>query len=357
MKLMSPGPSTCDPHVYQIMSKPLIHHRSHDFLNIYQRIVHNMRKIVQDPTSEIIIQNGSGSYGMEGTIKNLFHPHEKVLCIQTGYFSQRFSAMARMHQLDVICIYTPFGDTFHLEDIETALTLHPDIKGILVTHCETQTGALQDLASIGNLAHNYQVLFVVDSISGIIMNPLHMKHHHIDAVIMSSQKGFSIPPGLYMVALSEKAIKKMQTVCVNSYVFDYKLILKKYYDDTKINATPAISLYLALDYMLEKLLEHDISYWNRYYHNLHTVLCKGLTLLGYHLVSPCMSHSLAVCKTPPTKKASTIQKQLCDQFQIRIEGGLLDTSDRILRIGCMNYTTLQDIQDLLKALNEVTYGT
>ncbi len=356
MKLLSPGPSTCDPQVYHIMSNPLIHHRSHDFLKVYQRIVHNMRKIVQDPKSEIIIQNGSGSYGMEGTIKNLFCPHEKVLCIQTGYFSQRFSAMARMHQLEVICIYTQFGDTFHLEDIEAAYTLHPDIKGILVTHCETQTGALQDLASIGKLADKYQTLLIVDSISGIIMNPLHMKQYHIDVVIMSSQKGFSIPPGLYMVALSEKAVKKMQTVDINSYVFDYKLILKKYYDDLKINATPAISLYLALDYMLEKLLEHDISHWNLYYHHLHTLLCNGLTNLGYQLTSSYMSNSIAVCKTPPTKKASIIQKLLCNQFHIRIEVGLLDTSDRILRIGCMNYITRQDIQYFLKALNEVTYG-
>lgn len=356
MKLLSPGPSLCDPYVYQIMAQPLIHHRSPQFLQVYQRLVHNLRKIVQDPSSEIIIQNGSGSYGMEATIKNLFHPYEKVLCIQTGYFSQRFAEMAQMHQLEVIHLHTSSDGTFALEDIETMYTLHPDIKGILVTHCETQTGALQDIHHIGKIAHQHNSLFLVDSISGIIMNPLSMKQDHIDAVIMASQKGFSIPPGLFMVALSQKAIQKMQTTRVNSYIFDYKLILKKYYDHQKINTTPAIPLFLALDYSLEKLLQHDLAYWHSYYQYLHTTLCNGLSALQYQLIVKNSSHSIAVCKTPYQKQASLIQQRLCEQYQIRIELGLLDPSDRILRIGCMNHITIQDIKYFLRALCEVTYG-
>ena len=73
MLVLSPGPGICDPDVLQVLAQPCVHHRSNAFKQTYREIIEEMRKLLHAPSSEIIIMNGSGSYGMEGAVKNLLH--------------------------------------------------------------------------------------------------------------------------------------------------------------------------------------------------------------------------------------------------------------------------------------------
>lgn len=353
MLLLSPGPGVCHPFVQRREAMPIIHHRSEEFKAVYNSIVAQMKMIVQSKRCEIILQNGSGSTGMETSLMNLFQSHDKVIAINTGYFGERFASMARLQKLEVLeCTY--INEPYYIEDIETMFEEHEHIKGVLVTHSETSNGILNTLKPLGELCKKHGALLVVDSIGGIIMNPLHFDNDHIDCLIMASQKGFMMPPGLSMIALSVRAVKAVTDHKTASYAFSFENMIRKFHDDAKINTTPAISLYMALHEALCILNQHPISVWNRYYAALHEQLEAGLSKLEYPVCNQQnATNSLVLIRTKHQQKASLLQKLLEEHYDIRIELGLQDSSDKILRIGCMNYITEADINKLLDALKEL----
>lgn len=352
MLLLSPGPGVCHPFVQRREALPIVHHRSDEFKAVYNSIAAQMKMVIQSKSCEMIIQNGSGSTGMETSLMNLFQAGDKIIAVNTGYFGERFASMARMQNLEVLeCTY--FNEPYHLEDIETLFDKHTDIKGVLVTHSETSNGILNPLAPLGELCAKHHALFIVDSIGGMIMNPLHFDNDHIDCLIMASQKGFMMPPGLSMIALSPKAIEALTNHKVASYAFNFQNIIKKFHDDAKINTTPAISLYMALHESLCILNQYPISVWNRYYAKLHNQLQEGFIKLEYPICNQqYATNSLVLIHTKHQQKASQLQKLLEERYDIRIELGLQDRSDKLLRIGCMNYITEADIKKLLDACKD-----
>lgn len=356
MLLLSPGPGISDPDVEAELSKPCVHHRSETFKNIYREVVRDIKKIVHAPQGEVIILNGSGSYGMEGAMCNLLSAHDHVLSIQCGYFAQRMYQMAKQRNCIMYSLSYQTYQTYILEDVEWMMNHYP-IQHLLVTHCESETGSLQDLTPLGELCHKHHVLFIVDSISGALMNEVDMELMNIDCLIMASQKGFLMPPGLSISVLSQNAVKVMKQVTVQSYIFDYKSILSKFYQDARIHSTPSVPLYSALHVALQKLTKCTNQELAAYYHQIHQYLKHGLQELHFQIMADGHeSNSIIVCKVPKTKKASVLQGAL-EKRGIRIELGLLDKEDTILRIGIMNYVHQKDFETLLFHMREIVYET
>lgn len=356
MLLLSPGPGICDQDVLDVLAQPCIHHRSDLFKQTYRSIVSNMKVLLHAPHSEIILMSGSGSTGMEGAVKNLIASHDHVLCIRCGYFSERFYQMASYQNCTMYSLYYNMSETYIKEDVEWMLK-HYEIDAVLVTHSESETGSLQDLKILGELCHTYHALCIVDSISGVIMNEVHMDEEYIDCLIMSSQKGFMMPPGLSISALSQNAIKKMKQIHVKSYILDYKMMLAKYENDARIQTTPCIPLYLALSCSLGKLMKYSTKQLASYYHKLHDEVKQELMKLGFQILAlGHESNSLIVCSTPKHLRASCIQEKL-EKQGVRIELGLRDRDDRILRIGIMNAVKKQDLDIFLMHLRNILYET
>lgn len=356
MLLLSPGPGICDRDVLNEIAKPCIHHRSTPFKNIYQDIVKDIKKLVNAPNGEVIIMNGSGSYGMEGATLNLLKKDDKVLSIRCGYFGDRLFSMARNRGCDMFSLSYQKYNSYDIHDVSWMLN-HHDIKALLVTHCESETGTLQDLWKLGELCHKHNVLFIVDSISGAIMNEVDMENMHIDCLIMASQKGFLMPPGLSISVLSQKAVQVMKEIPNKSYVFDYGTILKKFYNDARIHSTPSIPLYCGLHLALKKLNSVPLIELTTYYHDLHEYVRNKLKKLHFTIMAKGHeSNSIIVCKVPHGYSACAIQKAL-EEKDVRIEVGLLDNEDKILRIGIMNAISIDDCDILLQNMREILYET
>ena len=55
-------------------------------------------------------------------------------------------------------------------------------------------GVINPVKEIGKIAKENDVFFILDSISGAIVEELNMDEFNVDAVVSASQKGFSCPP-------------------------------------------------------------------------------------------------------------------------------------------------------------------
>jgi len=139
-----------------------------------------------------------------------------------------------------------FGESYNLDDVKKVIAENPDLKGILATHSETSVGILNNIKALGDLTKNTEILLVVDTISGLVVNEFDFDGWHVDVAIAGSQKAFLIPPGLAFVAVSDKAKKAMETSDLPKYYFDLKQY-EKYFDaNAETPYTPAIALILSV---------------------------------------------------------------------------------------------------------------
>ncbi|MBO0702779.1 MAG: aminotransferase class V-fold PLP-dependent enzyme, partial [Candidatus Dormibacteraeota bacterium] len=83
-----------------------------------------------------------------------------------------------------------------------------EIRAVLCVHNETSTGVTADLGAIRQALDRsgHPALLLVDAVSSLASIEVRMDEWGLDAVAAGSQKGLMCPPGLSLVAVSEKAI-------------------------------------------------------------------------------------------------------------------------------------------------------
>ena len=72
-------------------------------------------------------------------------------------------------------------------------------------HNETSTGVTNDLKEISKAIKSHGALLMVDSVSGIGAIPLDFDGWELDVVLTGAQKALMCPPGLSIIAFSERA--------------------------------------------------------------------------------------------------------------------------------------------------------
>lgn len=173
--ILAPGPTQCDQRFLDVLSKPVKYHRAHDFHEVYGKTRNILKKIVGLNKGEAILLTCSGTGAMEAAVANLFSESDKVLVVSIGHFGNRFAEICDTYLLNTDVLEYPIGSTYELDEIKDYLNDNPDCKGVFVTHHETSSGVLNDLAPIGELTNQLEnCLFVVDSISGLMVHPMDM---------------------------------------------------------------------------------------------------------------------------------------------------------------------------------------
>ncbi len=332
--LMTPGPVTLDSEILLAGAQPLRHHRTNDFAPLYADCVARLKRLFKTK-HHLFLTHSSGTGGMETAIANLFHPGEKVLTVETGAFGERFTQIAKAFRLEAVPLKYPWGHGAKVEDIERMLKQHPDIKGVTVTFNETSTGVHNKLEPIGKLLHDRGVLFITDGVSGIGALPFDMDGWHVDCAVSASQKGFLAPPGVGMVALSERAWAKVQKVECHGFYYDLKHYKKN--QDLAIPSfpwTPAISVMFSLAAALERIEKMGIDRVCAHYGKLADGLRAALGALGLEIFTQpdVRSNVLTVINAPAGIHPSKIVREIRDSYGVLIAGGQGEITDKVFRI-------------------------
>ena len=124
--------------------------------------------------------------------------------------------------------------------------------GVLINHHETSTGVLYNLDLIKSFCKLNQSILVIDAISSFISDEIDMYALKADAIIISSHKALALPPGLSIVTLSPKAIKKIQAQSSGTYYGDFKTALANGLRG-QTPFTPAVNIILQLHARLKKI--------------------------------------------------------------------------------------------------------
>src|SRR5271163_2260787 len=149
-RLFTPGPTPLLPAAQFAMAAADIHHRTPEFRALYTRVLAQLKEFV-GTSNDVILLSSSGSGAMEAAVSNLTSPGDRVLVLSAGKFGERWSAIAKAFGCEVDLISKPYGDTFDLAEIKSALKL--ETRAVFVQANETSTGTAHDVQGIAKLLH------------------------------------------------------------------------------------------------------------------------------------------------------------------------------------------------------------
>ncbi|HNR56951.1 MAG: alanine--glyoxylate aminotransferase family protein [Methanothrix sp.] len=349
--LMIPGPVKVPQRVLRAMSKPMISHRSADFEKIYEDCRLRLRDLF-DTKNEVVVLSGSGTAGMEAAVGGIIGKGEKVVTITNGKFGERFTELGDRYGTSVPLDF-PWGTPFDLERVKAAL--EEGAKAITMVHNETSVGIVNPAKEVGKLARKYDAVFIVDGISSVGGNEFLTDEWGVDIAITGSQKCLAVPPGLAMVAVSERAMDLLEEG-KGGYYTDLKAHLKKA-KKNQTPYTPAVSLFFALQEALTIASEEGFPERRARMAGLAGGVRAAASSLGIELFPQVNEHTTYSNTVTAMKMPNGINdSQLRGGMRKRgvvVSGGQEGLKGKIFRIGTMGACTEADVLRTISTLELV----
>lgn len=356
--LLAPGPVNLHPRVREILSEPMIHHRTPEFDQILARVLAQLKKVFQTEEN-VFIHSSTGSGGMESLLVNTISAGESVLAIVSGKFGERWAQMAKIFGAQVDIINVPWGEAVDVTQIELKLR-SKKYRAVLTQACETSTAVAHPLREIANCVAQFpETLLLVDAITALGAYSIPMDEWKIDGLVGGSQKAFMIPTGLSFVSFSKKAWAVIENCTTPRFYFDVR-------HENKANLagetffSSSVLLIKALDYVLKLILDQGLDKHFAEIHRRALITRKFAKLAGLELYSKSPSDSLTAICMPAGIDGQKVRLELEKKYNITVMGGQDQAKGKILRIGHMGYIQDQEMLHLfdgiLNVINELSPG-
>jgi aspartate aminotransferase-like enzyme len=350
--LMIPGPTMVSPRVLRSMAKPVLSHVSGEFVDGFAEALELQKKLFMTDATPFML-SASGTLGMEAAISNLMERGEKILCIENGFFGEKWEEIVTAHGGVVDRLRFDWGDALDLKLVEEKLS-SGDYKAFTVEHVDTSTGIANPIDKIGELAKHTDALYIVDSVCGLGGMPLQMDNWNIDFCLTGSQKALGAPPGISLFCINDRAWEAVEKR--STPIDDYYANLTRWrpiMDNPRgYFATPAVGMVLAMREALRIIDEEGLeSRWRR--HQVYSDAFKaGLEALGLEQFPEEGSRAttLSVPKIPEDVSDSDMRGLMRIKYGVIIAGGLGKLGGKTVRVGHMGNVTNNDIVATMSAM-------
>jgi aspartate aminotransferase-like enzyme len=297
---------------------------------------------------------------MEAAIVNLFSPGDEVITVNGGKFGERWTKLASRYGLKPIEIKLKWGDSLDPSQLESTIKANPKARAVLFQASETSTGAAMPTQEICRIAKAAGMISVCDAITALGVFDLPMDAWGIDVLITGSQKALMLPPGLAMIALSDRAWAMTETSTLPKFYFDLKAERKVIAKNTTA-WTPAISLIAGLREALRMIREEGLENVFKRHDLLARATRNAAQALGLEMLSKKSPSNAVTAVLVPSaiKDGKAILKVLRDKYGIFIIGGQDEYEGKLIRLSHIGYCDRFDIttgiSGLELALNELGY--
>jgi aspartate aminotransferase-like enzyme len=338
------------PRVLRVLAKPVLSHVSREFVEGFEEAL-RLQKWLFGTDGIPFMLSGSGTLGMEAAIANLMERGEKVLCVENGYFGEKWEEIVKAHGGEVDSLRFDWGDPVDLGLLEEKLESN-EYKAFTVEHVDTSTGIANPLAEIGELAKNTDALYIVDSVCGIGGMPLRMDEWNIDFCLTGSQKAIGAPPGISLFCLNHEAWEAVEE---KGIIPDYYVNLKRWRPIMESPrgyfATPAVGMVLGMREALKIIEEEGLEERWRRHEAFSEAFLAGIRALGMTSfpAEGSEAHTLSVPQTSEIDDAK-MREIMRDKYGVIIAGGLGKLGGETVRIGHMGSDTINDIVATLAAM-------
>ncbi|MEW6058208.1 MAG: alanine--glyoxylate aminotransferase family protein [Bdellovibrionota bacterium] len=342
--LLTPGPTQVPESVLSLAAKPILHHRTPQFVALMEDVKQGLKYLFQTK-QDVLMLSSSGTGAMEAAVTNLFRKGDKVITINAGKFGERWTKLAKAYGLNPIEIKLEAGQAVTAKQVEEHLNKTPEIRGVLFQASETSTGTAMPTREICALVKSRKdCISIVDGITAVGVFDLPMDDWGIDVLITGSQKALMLPPGLAAISLSDKAWTFNETSDIPRFYFDLAKE-RKGLAKGQTAWTPAVGLVVGLQETLKMIRDEGL-------HNVfkrHELLAKAtrnaVKALGLEILSKDSPSSAVTAVRVPAeiKDGKAIPKTMRDKYGVTIAGGQDELEGKIFRLTHLGYIDRFDI--------------
>lgn len=345
-----PGPVDVAKVVLEAQTWPMMPHRSKDFEEIFRRTEEKAKKLFY--TQYRVFQGTHSGSGMqEMGIRNF--AQSSVLSCVNGAFAERWYEVAVSNGKQADRLEAPWGEVITPDMLRDALKKkHYEV--VTIVHNETSTGAENPVKELAAVVHETSpdTLILVDAVSSLGGVKIEMDALGIDFLLTSSQKCLALPPGLSLAGVSDRAMKKAESVENRGWYFDV-LRMEKHRTKDSTPMTPVMPLIYALDVQLDRIFEEGLD--ARFAR--HAAMSKRVQ-------DWCIAHGMQPLAAEPyrSKTVVTVHNSLnwaigdLNKFLLqrgmRIANGYGKLKDATFRVATMGETQMSDIEALLKGFED-----
>jgi aspartate aminotransferase-like enzyme len=175
----------------------------------------------------------------------------------------------------------------------------------------------------------------------------------IDVLLTGSQKALAMPPGLALFAVSERAMKRAETITDRGYYFDFVEFAKNQEQDMT-PSTPVIPLINALESKLDDIFSEGVEARHARHAALNAQVHDWVRARGFEFFAPegYRSLSLTCVKNNRDIDVAAWIKRLREKHLFVIDGGYGKIKGKTFRISNMGDETSSTIAELLAALDD-----
>lgn len=348
-KLFIPGPIAVSDKTLRAMTRPMIGHRSTDFVALYQSLQPDLQALAAT-TDPVYLSTASAFGSMEGAVRNVVR--KKLLACMNGAFSDKWNDVAVRCGKATTPLKFEWGQPVDPAAVRRELATGA-YDAITLIHNETSCGCMSDLPALMAVIREFpEVISIVDTVSSFSALPIEKDKLGVDILITGSQKALALPPGLSLISASKRALARAAEIKDRGYYFDL-LEFQANHEKGMTPSTPAISLIYALQSKLEDIRAEGLA--NRYarHARLNRLvrdwgLARGFKLFpkeGYGSVTlNCFANTRNV-------DLAALNKALKAKHALVIDGGYGKLKGTTFRISNMGDETDETIAALLRALD------
>jgi len=346
--LLNPGPVNVSDEVRTAMAGPDWCHREGEAFDLIDEVRARLLSCLGlDRSFSAVLLGGSGTAAVEAMITSFVPEGKKLVVVRNGVYGDRIAQMAAVHGISTLEISCAWFERPDLGAVERSLS-DPDVGAIALVHHETTTGLLNDVAAVGALAHSRDVLFLVDTVSGMGGEELDLVRWHVDAAACAANKCLQGMPGASFVVarralLEEGAAAPVRTVYLNLPLYHRKQETR----DTLF--TPPLQVIMALRQALTELCAETIAGRIARYRALALRFRSGFESMGLHLLVPALlrSNTITALQTPAGVTYDQIHDALKEAGFI-IYAGQNSLRHRMFRVANMGNIAPDDVERCLR---------
>jgi alanine-glyoxylate transaminase/serine-glyoxylate transaminase/serine-pyruvate transaminase len=356
----NPGPTNIPDRVLRAMDRAVLDFNSDEFVEIH-RTCHAGVKRVLKTQQKLFMYVASGHGAWEAALANVLSAGDKVLMLESGYFSESWAAMARHLGLEVETVPAAWREGVRVDAVEAHLkadTAHA-IKAVLVVQNETATGLSLPVADVRRALDGarHPALLMVDTISSLGCFDFRMDAWGVDVAVGGSQKGLMLPTGMSFTGVSEKAVAASAHGKSRRHYWDWKEMGDR--EPQRFIGTVPVHLFFGLEESLKLLLEEEgLDAVFARHHRLASAARAAVTHWGGGARSGAkagpggvdggvksielfcadqsrLSDSVTAVLMPEGHDADAFRRVAVGRFNLSLGGGLGPLGGRVFRIGHM----------------------
>jgi len=352
MLLFTPGPTPVLEKIRQAMAKVTLHHRTPEFTKIFnetRELLFNLLK-----TDEVVIFASTGTGAMEACVNNLCQ--KKALVINAGKFGERFAKICAAFDIPYKELTYEWDTPADVYEIVESIKEDSDIDALFIQICESSGGLRHPVEDIAKevKAINPDIMIVADGITAVGVEPIETKN--IDALITGSQKALMLPPGLSMVGLSDKAVKKIGKG--KGFYFNMASEIKKQREGTTAY-TAATTLIIGLNKMLKEMENIGLDTIYDLTDKRAAATRVALEAIGLKIYPKKPANAMTAIIDEDAEK---IRKILKEKYKVNIAGGQEHLKGKLFRINHMGLIepyeaswVVNAVEMALKDLDRIEY--